>query len=392
MTDLVEQKLAEFADSATVPPLDVAGLRARANARSRRRRIGAAAAGAVVIAAGGLVAPAAWTALRTDPSTQTASTLRAAAVPNEARLREVMASVGLPIRAVRSCCAGPVRRPDSTDPGSLPYVTLPWGADNRTMTAPELSNGPSEAVRVTWATVDPPLSDAEADRLARGLWPPDPNPVPDPHATEVGAPVDAANVRSAVYAYGGQLHAWAWNDDGGFAFLTAAGSPGDAPLAAKLQNAARDLIGSPVATASGAASCQGPHTGPPFALTVDGHVVEDGVHESSGDILATSGRPLHVSVAPVAADPRIDRLQVYVLPAGTQNDSTTFAQADTLALARASASGEAPRQTVVLDDAKNLRPGQYALLVVMNMPTACNPSPVGATIAMRQLRLRPSHQ
>ena len=242
MTDLVEQKLAEFADSAAVPPLDVFELQLRANARSRRRRLGAAAAAAVVIAASGLLAPAAWIALRTDRSTQTASTMRGPAVPNEARLREVMASAGLPIRAVRSCCAGPIRRPDSTDPGLLPYVTLPWGADNRTMTAPELSNGSSEPVRVTWATVDPPLSDAEADRLARGLWPPDPDPVPDPHATRVGTPIDAANVRSVVYAYNGQLHAWAWSNDGGFAFLTAPGTPDAAPLATKLQQAARDLI------------------------------------------------------------------------------------------------------------------------------------------------------
>jgi hypothetical protein len=142
---------------------------------------------------------------------------------------------------------------------------------------------------------------------------------------------------------------------------------------------------------SGAAYCQGPGPVTPFALTVDGHVTEDGVHESGGDIVTASGRALHISAAPAAAHGRIDRLQAYVLPAGTQNDSTTFAQADTLALARGSASSDSPRQTVVLDDAKNLRPGMYALLVVMHAPTACDRNPTGAIIAMRQLRLRPSN-
>lgn len=174
--------------------------------------------------------------LAAPPESPTATAAAEPTVPSEARVREVLAAAQPPDEPG----PGPF---DTAPAGSLGYNTSVLGADGRVRTHQSLATTSRQGVRVIWQTVRPTLDDAEADRIARGITPPDPDPVSPPAATRVPlSPTDGNEPRSLAYLYSGQVHVLTWTADGGVV-LTATPTSGDAPSdAARLDQLARHLL------------------------------------------------------------------------------------------------------------------------------------------------------
>ncbi|MCU1589598.1 MAG: hypothetical protein JWP11_854 [Frankiales bacterium] len=132
--------------------------------------------------------------------------------------------------------------------------------------------------------------------------------------------------------------------------------------------------------------CTGPGLAPPFAVLVNGVMAEDGIHESPASSTISRHDGLSVTVRSAAGSvTAFSGLQVFVLPAGTQNDSVTARDADHLALASGKSAATGPELTVKVARPDQLASGSYALLTELESPTPCG---AGQALAMLQLQVQ----
>lgn len=252
----IETGLRDLAADVAVPPLDLRALHRTADRQALRQRLlGAALAVALLGGAGGVAValhdPRA--ADRLDTAAPPPTVGRAAA-PSAERLRQVLrdAFPGLPAPAVDVLPAGPL------GPGSSVF-----GAPGRTLTADGVFTSPTSSVRALWYAVDLPLADEEADARARGVYPPDPDPLPAPEATRFDLGYDAGEVRTAVYAWDGRVTALSWSSAGGIVQVQVQGT--DAALARGAGDATRALL-DPRSPAAVAPTTPAPEPLPAFVL------------------------------------------------------------------------------------------------------------------------------
>lgn len=214
-----EDLLESLADRVHIPALEMRTLAAAARRRQRRR----AAVGAAAVGLASLVVVVSLARVDAGPTGGgLAEPGPAPAVPSDARLRAVLREAQPPATAVSKFLP----------PGPVLYNTSPWGADGRTRTSAALyavaTTSAPDHVSVNWETVDPPLDADEADRVARGITPPDPDPLPPPDASPVPLATERQGpVSLRAYEHDGQVFVFAWSADGGLVLIRAA--PGSAP-------------------------------------------------------------------------------------------------------------------------------------------------------------------
>lgn len=250
MTDSLFAELDRLARDGAHPPLDLAGLHARAGRVRRRHR---AAAAAAALAAVGVVGIAVAVVQPQDrPETLVPGIVEkpASAAPSRERLEQVLTEV--------LGATGPVRAQDAPA-GPLGPDRSAFGAPGRLIAVDSLYalgvplDGQLGTLDAHWYVVSPPLAADEADLLGRGIFRDGPRPDP-PAVPMTGNPNGRTDgLQSLVHflagagdnpgrAGAGEILVIAWETSGGIAQLRATGTPGDEDLAARLDRAAQALL------------------------------------------------------------------------------------------------------------------------------------------------------
>jgi hypothetical protein len=129
-------------------------------------------------------------------------------------------------------------------PGSSPYY-----APGRSLVADELwfldaHTGDGNTLTVHWYLLDPAITDQEADRYARGIFPPDPDPIPAPTAVRLLTGHDNTGpLKSLLYTYDSRIVSYAWSTSGALVTATVTGGSGDLSRAHSLDELTRRLAG-----------------------------------------------------------------------------------------------------------------------------------------------------